>query len=65
MREEQVREMGRVWTCLLSQVVRSGSWQGLAVCLAIKEGWAHSDYKRRMILSGKEKEGYRTKRVGF
>ena len=47
---------GRVWTCLLSQVVRAGSWQGLAVCLAIKEGWPHSDYKRRMILSGKEKE---------
>lgn len=29
---------------------------GLAVCLAIKEGWPHSDHKRRMILPGKEKE---------
>ena len=24
--------------------------------MAIKEGWPHSDYKRRMILSEKEKE---------
>lgn len=42
----------------VSSVSGGKSWlmAGLAVCLAIKEGWPHSDYKRRMILSGKEKE---------
>nr|WP_288698315.1 hypothetical protein [uncultured Allisonella sp.] len=56
MREEQVREMGAGMDMFSVPGGKILIMAGLAVCLAIKEGWPHSDYKRRMILPEKEKE---------